>query len=101
MAAYVVFLNRGSHDHDALQRYRLQARPTIAAHGGMVIVARGAQTLLEGNAPAETVIVEFASDEQALAWYHSSDYQEATKLRHGAADIDAYLVLGVALPPTT
>ncbi len=96
MSAYVIFLIRGSHDHDALQRYRVAARPTIGAHGGRVLVARGAQTELEGGAPQETVVIEFDSREQALDWYRSGQYQEASKLRRLAAEVDAYVVEGIA-----
>ena len=98
MSAYVIFLIRGSHDHEALMRYRKAAHPTITAHGGRVRVARGEQTLLEGTAPAETVIVEFDSSDKALAWYRSHEYQEANQLRKLAADVDAYVVEGVAPP---
>lgn len=99
MPAYVIFLIRGSHDVDALTRYRKAAHPTITAHGGRVRVARGPQTLLEGSAPAETVVVEFDSSEKALAWYRSHEYQEANQLRKHAADVDAWVVEGLTPPP--
>lgn len=101
MSAYVIFLIRGSHDHEALQRYRVQARPTIAAYGGSVVVARGQQTTLEGSPPAETVVIQFADSDKALSWYRSNEYQESAKLRHLAADVDAYVVEGLAVPPKT
>lgn len=98
MPAYVVFLIRGSHNVEALQRYRQQAVPTITQHGGHVLVARGRQTPLEGAPPEETVMIEFPTHEQALAWYGSEAYQLAARLRHGAADVDAYVVEGRAAP---
>ena len=98
MAAYVVFELRAVHDADALTRYRQVARPTIAAAGGRVIVARGRSEKLEGNPPNETVIVEFPDFEKAQAWYRSDVYQEACKLRHGASDVDAYIVEGFTPP---
>jgi uncharacterized protein (DUF1330 family) len=96
MAAYVVFEIRAVHDADALTRYRQVARPTIAAAGGRVIVARGRSEKLEGNPPFETVIVEFPDFEKAQAWYRSAAYQESCKLRKGASDVDAYIVDGIA-----
>ncbi len=98
MPAYAMFLIRASHDVDALTRYRKAAHPTITAHGGRVRVARGRQTPLEGQPPPETVIVEFDSYEQALAWYRSPEYQAANQLRKQAADVDAWIVDGVAPP---
>lgn len=99
MPAYVIFQIHASHDHEALQRYRQAAHPTITAHQGRVLVARGKQKTLEGSAPAETVVLEFASYEAALGWYESEAYQEASKIRALAADVDAYLVDGVAPKP--
>ena len=98
MAAYVVFEIRAVHDADALTRYRLAAKPTIPAAGGRIIVARGRSEKLEGNPPFETVVVEFPTFEQAQAWYHSAAYQETCKLRHGASDVDAYIVEGFTPP---
>lgn len=99
MAAYVIFQIHASHDQDALQRYRKAAHPTIAAHQGRVLIARGKQKTLEGKAPAETVVLEFSSYEAALNWYESQAYQEVLKLRAHAADVDAYLVDGIAPKP--
>ena len=98
MAAYVIFQIGDSRDPEALQRYRIAAKPNIIAAGGKIIVARGKQTVVEGKAPKETVIVEFETADQALAWYHSDAYQEICKLRHHAADVDAYVVEGLAPP---
>ena len=35
---------------------------------------------------------------KAQAWYHSGAYQEICKMRHGASDIDAYIVEGFTPP---
>lgn len=98
MAAYVVFEIRAVHDADALTRYRQVAKPTIGPAGGKPIVTRGRSESLEGSAPFETVIVEFATFAAAQAWYRSEAYQKTIPLRKNAADIDAYIVEGF-MPP--
>jgi uncharacterized protein (DUF1330 family) len=70
-------------------KYReyVKATPGIIAQYGGRFIARGGQTAtLEG--PEETrriVLLEFPSMEQARAWYHSEEYQDARKLRDTAA----------------
>lgn len=96
MSAYVIFAVRASRDEAALRVYREAARPTIGAFGGRAIVARGRSTPLEGNPPAETVVLEFPDVPAAQAWYHSEAYQSALQLRRGAADVEAQIVEGVA-----
>ena len=99
MSAYVIFQIHSSHDVDALQRYRKAAHPTITAHQGRVLVARGRQKALEGKMAPETVVLEFADFDAAVNWYESAAYQEAAKIRAFAADVDAYIVDGVAPRP--
>jgi len=71
---------------DNYGRYMKITPGTIEQYGGRII-ARGGQTVtLEG--PEETrrlVLLEFPSMDRAKAWYHSKEYQEAKKLRAGAA----------------
>jgi len=73
-------------DWDNYGRYIKATPGTIEQYGGRII-ARGGQTLtLEG--PEETrrlVLLEFPSMDRAKEWYHSREYQEAKKLRTGAA----------------
>ena len=82
-----------------LERYKeyLEVTPeTIAKFGGRFI-ARGGDTLsLEG--PEETrrvVILEFSSLERARQWYNSDEYQEARKIRAGAAEAEFLAIDGV------
>jgi uncharacterized protein (DUF1330 family) len=71
------------------ERYREYMKRTPAAierFGGKFIVRGGEMVTLEG--PPETsriVMIEFASLEQAKAFYHSEDYSRVKKLREGAA----------------
>jgi uncharacterized protein (DUF1330 family) len=61
---------------DDYEEYRRQVPATIAAHGGRYLVRAGAAQLLEGTGgPGRMVVLEFDSQEKALAWYNSPEYQ--------------------------
>ena len=63
-------------------RYQESALPAILAHGGKAIVATTSVHVFEGQWPANwTVILEFPSKAEALAWYTSSTYQQAIPIR--------------------
>src|SRR5580765_2988368 len=70
-------------------RYRqyMKATPAaIAAFGGKFIVRGGELATLEGEPETRRlVIIEFASLEQAKAFYASPEYGKAKALREGAA----------------
>ncbi len=71
--------------------------PGILARFGANFIARGGETVtLEG--PEETsrmVIVEFPSLDVAREFYASPEYQEAMKLREGAAEVSMVGIAGV------
>jgi uncharacterized protein (DUF1330 family) len=51
---------------------------------------------LEGDwSPSRLVVLEFEDLEAAKRWYDSATYQEARKLREGAANFRAIAVQGV------
>jgi uncharacterized protein (DUF1330 family) len=80
-------------------RYRELAETSIAAYGGRYIVRGAVIDAVEGAASAgRLVIVEFASMEQARAWYASSSYAPARALRETALDRRLLFVEGVDLP---
>jgi uncharacterized protein (DUF1330 family) len=43
----------------------------------------------------QTVLLEFESPEAAREWYNSDAYQEAAKLRQGAADCNGAILTGL------
>lgn len=60
------------------------------------ILARGGNHAgLEGNTHARNVVIEFASYDDAMACYHSDEYQAAKALRAGAGIADIVIVEGV------
>lgn len=90
----VVHLN--VHDPVGFEKYREKVAATVAQYGGKYLVRGGTMEMIEGDAlPPRTVILEFASLEQAKAWYHSAEYQEIIGLRLAAATGSAQFVEGV------
>ncbi len=73
-------------DWDRYKEYTKVTPGAIAKYGGKFIVRAGDMVTLEG--PEETrrvVLIEFPSFEKAKEFYYSQEYQEAKKLRAGAA----------------
>ena len=95
MAAYVIYQGDVT-DPERYEVYKLAAAESIAAAGGRYIARGGAVEALEGDPPAgRTVVLEFADMASAVAWYHGERYQEARRLREGAATARMYVVDGV------
>ena len=78
--------------------YMKMTPETIKKCGGKFI-ARGATPItLEGNTEKRRIVIlEFENTEKAKAWYHSDDYQNAKKLREGAANASFVIIEGVNL----
>ena len=55
----------------------------------------GATDTLEGEQPDGVVVLEFASRQDAQAWYNSPEYQAALPYRIKAAKHRAFIVDGV------
>jgi uncharacterized protein (DUF1330 family) len=95
MAAYVISEVEVL-DQAAMERYRLLAADSIAAHGSRYLVRGGAAETVEGNpAPKTIIIVEFQSMAQARKWYSSAEYAEALRVRSTALDRRLMFVEGV------
>ena len=75
------------------RHYMPLAEAAVAAYGGRSIVRGGDMGVLEGNRPVRrAVILEFDSPQQAEAFYHSPQYQEALALRLQSSTGHAYLL---------
>ena len=66
------------------------------AGGGRFVVRGGELAVLEGDwNPARLVILEFSDLEAAKRWYASPEYEEAKRLREGAANLRMVAVQGL------
>jgi uncharacterized protein (DUF1330 family) len=80
MSAYVV-VNVEVNDPQAYSEYTAQVPGTLEKYGGRFIVRGGEPQVLEGSPLPRVVVIEFASTEQANAWYHSPEYQTILPIR--------------------
>lgn len=96
MPAYVV-VETDIHDHEQYELYK-QASPAAVAAGGGRFIARGGElVVLEGDwKPKRIVMLEFPDLEAVKRFYESPEYQDAKRLREGAAGFKMIAVEGVA-----
>jgi uncharacterized protein (DUF1330 family) len=95
--AYMVVTYRSISNPEALAAYAKIAGPAIEAAGGKFLV-RGVPTkTYEAGMKERTVVVEFASVDQAVAAYDGPGYKKALDaLGKNAAQRDMRIVEGVA-----
>src|SRR5262249_44786332 len=95
MAAYVI-VETDVTDPEQCEQYRAGSPAAIAAGGGRFLVRGGELVVLEGDwQPPRLVMLEFEDLKAARRWYESAAYQEAKKLREGAASFRAIAVQGI------
>jgi uncharacterized protein (DUF1330 family) len=87
-------------DVDGFRQYTRAAAPTVAAHGGRVLVASANTDVREGDVGGGfTTIVEFPSREAAEAWYSSPEYHSASVLRHQVTSNGSLVIISEFVPP--
>ena len=95
MPAYLI-VETDIHDPEQYEHYKSASPGAVAAGGGRFLVRGGELAVLEGDwQPKRLVVVEFESLEAAKRFYESEQYQEAKRLRDGAADLHMVAVEGV------
>jgi len=93
--AYVI-VETDVHDPEQYERYKEASPGAVAAGGGRFVARGGELAVLEGEwRPSRVVILEFPDLEAAKRWYESGRYQEAKKLRDGAANLNMVAVEGL------
>lgn len=96
MPAYII-VETDIHDAEQYELYK-QATPAAVSAGGGRFIARGGElAVLEGEwQPKRLVLLEFPDLEAAKRFYDSPEYQEAKRLREGAASFNMVAVQGLA-----
>ena len=74
------------------QRLNREAPPPVAMKP---LVVYGETVGLEGKVPDGVIVVEFATIDDAKAWYESPGYQNALPHRLRAADYRGFIVQGL------
>jgi uncharacterized protein (DUF1330 family) len=95
MPAYVI-VETDIHDPEQYEQYKAASPGAVAAGGGKFVARGGELAVLEGDwNPSRIVILEFPDLATAKEWYASDRYQEAKRLRDGAARLNMVAVEGV------
>lgn len=96
MPAYVI-VETDIHDPDQYERYKQASPGAVAAGGGRFLARGGELSVLEGDwHPKRLVVLEFENLDAAERFYASPIYQEAKRLREGAASLNMVAVDGIA-----
>jgi uncharacterized protein (DUF1330 family) len=95
MPAYVI-VETDISDAEQYEQYKAASPGAVAAGGGRFVVRGGEMAVLEGEwQPSRLVVLEFEDLDAAKRWYESETYQDAKKLREGAARLNMVAVQGV------
>ena len=95
MSAYVI-VDIDVLNAETYETYKQMVPASLATYNGKFLVRGGKTDLLEGDwTPKRIVIIEFPSLEEAKAWWESSDYAEAKKVRQASAKSNMIAVEGV------
>lgn len=98
MAAYFIFHNI-IRDAEKMQEYIPAALATLKPFGGEVVVLDENPEVFEGSTDfSRMVVIKFASNDAATAWYNSTEYQKVRPLRLDATEGFAVLADGFTLP---
>jgi uncharacterized protein (DUF1330 family) len=81
-------------DQDAYQSYARENAVAFKKFGARFLARGGPSEVVEGNARARRVILEFPDYAAALACYHSTEYAKAIALRTGASIADIVVIEG-------
>ena len=81
-------------DPEQYKAYVAANAAPIKKHGGRCLVRGGQLTAVEGTSSSRNVVVEFPSYQEALACYHSPEYQAAIQLRQPASSLNIMIIEG-------
>lgn len=82
-------------DPEGYKEYVEKDTPILQGLGGRFIIRGGQSEVVEGQAQARHIVIEFDSYEQARAAYFDPEYQAVADIRRRCAQSDLILVEGV------
>ena len=83
---YYLVLNFDVTDQEMYEQYRSGVGPTLMKYGAKILVVDRAPNDIEEGSRHTLVILEFESEEAAMRWYNSPEYQAIVKLRIDATE---------------
>lgn len=95
MPAYLI-VETDIHDAEQYERYKEASPAAVEAEGGRFIARGGELAVLEGDwHPKRLVLMEFEDLEAVKRFYVSPAYEQAKRLREGAANLNMVAVQGI------
>jgi uncharacterized protein (DUF1330 family) len=85
-------------DTESYKNYVAKNGIAFAKFGGRFVVRGGKFETLAGTSRSRNVVIEFPSYDQALACWHSAEYQAAKAEQKGGAVMDAIVIEGYEGP---
>jgi len=95
MTAYAAALLQNVKMGTDIVGYLNKIDETLAPFGGHYIIHGGEKTVLEGEWPADLIIIGFPDMDRARAWYASPAYQRIMHLRTDNSEGSVVLLDGV------
>lgn len=95
MTAYIVFIRDEMTDLAEYETYVAKATASPPQHDITPLAMYGAHETLEGLPTEGVVLMSYPTMEEARAWYHSPEYQDAVKHRFAAARYRVILFEGI------
>lgn len=92
MSAYWICVYKAVHDPAKVAAYAELAGPAIREAGGRFLARGLPAAVFEKGEATRTVVIEFASVEQAVAAHDSEAYQEALRALDDGAERDLRIV---------
>ena len=85
MKGYVVCVYKNISNEKKLKEYAIKARAAVEKYEGKFLIRGGKTKTNEGEDSPRTVVLEFASYDEANLFYNSKEYQDAHKILKGHA----------------
>ena len=95
MKAFWIAIYKDIKNLDNIKKYGEKATPAIKKYNGTILARGGKVETIEGQPSPRTVLIEFATMEDALRCYNSVEYQEAKKIGKGEFNRHIQIVEGV------
>ena len=86
MKGYVVCVYKSIGSEEKLKEYAIKAKAAVEKYKGRFLIRGGKSTINEGDKSPRTVVIEFTSYDEANAFYHSKEYQDAHTVLKGYAE---------------
>lgn len=94
MPAYLIAQSHVK-DPEMFKKYQEAARPIVRQYGGRPLTSGTVEVLEGAHDGRRFMVFEFPSIDHIRAFFTSTEYQKAKKIREGIADMNVWTVNGL------